>query len=130
MRFGAASSPGNTGELEELWAAGVPAFKAFISNPGGEGEGRFREVDDATLYEGMSTIAEFGGLLALHAESDAVTAVLGEAAVRSGRTGARDSPPRGRRSPSWKRSPGRCCTGSERAAGCISCISARPPRSS
>jgi allantoinase len=82
--------PGNTGELEELWASGVPAFKAFISNPGGEGEGRFREVDDATLYEGMSTIAEFGGLLALHAESDAVTAVLGEAAVRSGRTGARD----------------------------------------
>lgn len=45
--------PGNLEHLEELWSAGVTGFKAFISNPGGEGEGRFREVDDETLYQGM-----------------------------------------------------------------------------
>ncbi|MFD2875788.1 allantoinase AllB [Paenibacillus rhizoplanae] len=44
--------PGNLEELEGLAAAGVTGFKAFISNPGGEGEGRFREVDDDTLYQG------------------------------------------------------------------------------
>ncbi|MNB70522.1 Allantoinase [compost metagenome] len=82
--------PGNVGDLEKLWNAGVAGFKAFISNPGGEGEGRFREVDDETLYQGMKKIAELGGILALHAESDEMTAVLGAEAVRSGRTGARD----------------------------------------
>lgn len=82
--------PGNADELEKLWQAGVAGFKAFISNPGGEGEGRFREVDDETLYLGMKKIAELGGVLALHAESDEMTAVLGAEAVRSGRTGARD----------------------------------------
>ncbi|MGG6309652.1 allantoinase AllB [Paenibacillus macerans] len=82
--------PGNAAELEPLWAAGVPGFKAFLSNPGGDGEGRFREVDDETLYLGMAKIAELGGILALHAESDRMTAVLGADAVRSGRTGARD----------------------------------------
>ncbi|WNS40883.1 allantoinase [Paenibacillus sp. MMS20-IR301] len=82
--------PGNLEELEELASAGVAGFKAFISNPGGEGEGRFREVDDDTLYQGMVRIAAAGGILALHAESEAVTAALGAAAVREGRSGARD----------------------------------------
>ncbi|NGM82510.1 allantoinase [Paenibacillus sp. 7124] len=82
--------PGNLDNLEELWSAGVTGFKAFISNPGGEGEGRFREVDDETLYQGMKKIAALGGILALHAESDEMTAVLAAEAVREGRTGARD----------------------------------------
>ncbi|WP_019912765.1 allantoinase [Paenibacillus sp. HW567] len=82
--------PGNLEDLEELAAAGVTGFKAFISNPGGEGEGRFREVDDETLYLGMQKIAALGGILALHAESEEITAVLAADAVRSGRTGARD----------------------------------------
>lgn len=82
--------PGNLEELEGLAAAGVAGFKAFISNPGGEGEGRFREVDDDTLYQGMQRIAAAGGILALHAESEAVTSVLGAAAMREGRTSARD----------------------------------------
>ncbi|EXX85093.1 allantoinase, partial [Paenibacillus darwinianus] len=82
--------PGNLDQLKPLADAGVTAFKAFISNPGGEGEGRFRQVDDWTLYEGMKRIASFGGLLALHAESDSITAALTEAAGAEGRAGARD----------------------------------------
>lgn len=82
--------PGNLEELESLAAAGVTGFKAFISNPGGEGEGRFREVDDDTLYQGMQRIAAFGGILALHAESEEITAALSADAVRRGLNGARD----------------------------------------
>lgn len=82
--------PGNLEDLEELAEAGVTGFKAFISNPGGEGEGRFREVDDDTLFQGMKKIAGLGGILALHAESEEITAVLSADAVRSGRTTARD----------------------------------------
>ncbi|WP_150273069.1 allantoinase AllB [Paenibacillus tepidiphilus] len=82
--------PGNLDDLEALASAGVIGFKAFISNPGGEGEGRFREVDDDTLYQGMKRIASFGGILALHAESEAMTAALAAEAVRSGKNGARD----------------------------------------
>ncbi|WP_151732857.1 allantoinase [Paenibacillus tengchongensis] len=82
--------PGNLDELEALAASGVIGFKAFISNPGGEGEGRFREVDDDTLYQGMKKIASFGGILALHAESEEMTAALSAEAVRSGKNAARD----------------------------------------
>lgn len=82
--------PGNVDQLEALAQAGVPAFKAFLSNPGGDGEERFREVDDWTLLEGMKKIASFGGLLALHAESDAITSKLADEAAAQGRTGPLD----------------------------------------
>ncbi|NIK68966.1 allantoinase [Paenibacillus sp. BK720] len=81
--------PGKLDQLEKLAAEGVRGFKAFMSNPGGEGEGRFREVDDLTLYEGMKKIAALGGFVALHAESDAITSALAEQAVQEGRTDAR-----------------------------------------
>lgn len=80
--------PGNLDRLAELSAQGVTGFKAFMSNPGGEGEGRFREVDDWTLYEGMKRIAELGGFVALHAESDAITSRLAGEAAAAGRTDA------------------------------------------
>ncbi|WP_410514000.1 allantoinase AllB [Paenibacillus sp. BR2-3] len=82
--------PGNLNDLEELASAGVTGFKAFLSNPGGEGEGRFREVDDDTLYQGMKKIAALGGILALHAESEEITAALSADAIRAGRKSARD----------------------------------------
>jgi len=82
--------PGNLDDLEALAAAGVTGFKAFLSNPGGDGEGRFREVDEDTLFQGMQRIAAVGGILALHAESEAITAVLTADAVRNGRSSARD----------------------------------------
>lgn len=77
--------PGKLDELAPMFEAGVVGFKAFMSNPGGEGEGRFREVDDWTLYEGMKKIAALGGFVALHAESDAITSQLADAALAVGR---------------------------------------------
>ncbi|MFC5702168.1 allantoinase AllB [Cohnella faecalis] len=82
--------PGNLSDLELLHEAGVAGFKAFMSNPGGDGEGRFREIDDWSLHKGMLRIASFGGLLALHAESEAMTSELAEICLREGRTGALD----------------------------------------
>ena len=82
--------PGNLDDLEALAAAGVTGFKAFLSNPGGDGEGRFRDEDEDTLFQGMQRIAAVGGILALHAESEAITAVLTADAVRNGRSSARD----------------------------------------
>ena len=82
--------PGNLDDLEALAEAGVTGFKAFLSNPGGEGEGRFREVDDDTLYQGMLKIASLGGILALHAESEEITAALTADAKRNGRHSAGD----------------------------------------
>ncbi|MFC4103078.1 allantoinase [Paenibacillus xanthanilyticus] len=81
--------PGNAEELANLHAEGVIGFKAFMSNPGGEGEGRFREVDDATLYEGMKRIAALGSMVALHAESEAMTSALHAQAAADGRLDAR-----------------------------------------
>ncbi|QAY65721.1 allantoinase [Paenibacillus protaetiae] len=80
--------PGHLNRLEELAAEGVRGFKAFMSNPGGEGEGRFREADDWTLYAGMKRIKELGGFVALHAESDSITSRLAGEAVAAGRTDA------------------------------------------
>ncbi|AOZ93171.1 allantoinase AllB [Paenibacillus crassostreae] len=82
--------PDNLDDLEDLFAEGVIGFKAFLSNPGGEGEGRFREVDSDTLYQGMQRIASFGGILALHAESEDITSTLSTDAQRNGRCSARD----------------------------------------
>ncbi|PLT47459.1 Allantoinase [Paenibacillus pasadenensis] len=82
--------PGKLEELEPLAEAGVVGFKAFVSKPGGEGEGRFVEADDWTLYEGMRRIASFGGVLALHAENDSMTTALGDSMRRAGRVGALD----------------------------------------
>ncbi|WP_223066985.1 allantoinase [Paenibacillus caui] len=81
--------PGFLDQIEGLAAAGVIGFKAFMSNPGGEGEGRFREVDRKTLHEGMKRIAAAQGVLALHAESEEMTSKLAEAARAAGKTDAR-----------------------------------------
>lgn len=81
--------PGKLDQLEAMAAQGVRGFKAFMSNPGGEGEGRFREADDLTLYEGMKKIASLGGFVALHAESDTITSRLAEQAVREGKSDSR-----------------------------------------
>lgn len=82
--------PENLDRLAELAEAGVIGFKAFMSDPGGEGEGIFSRADDATLFAGMKRIAALGGILALHAESEAIVAPLGAAAEREGRIGAAD----------------------------------------
>ena len=79
--------PGNRAELPGLAAAGVIGFKAFMSTSGSDD---FPAADDLTLYEAMTTIAELGLPLLLHAESDRITAELSARAVAAGRVSVRD----------------------------------------
>lgn len=65
--------PGNVGELKGLAENGVIGFKAFLSDSGNED---FERVDDPTLLEGMQEIASLNKILALHAESAAITDFL------------------------------------------------------
>jgi allantoinase len=79
--------PGNLGSLEALAQCGVVGFKAFMSASGVED---FPACDDLTLYEAMRVIAPLGLPLAVHAESDRITAGLAQRARAQGRTGVRD----------------------------------------
>ncbi len=79
--------PGNIPRLEELAERGVVGFKAFMSQPG---TADYSAVDDLTLYEGMVQAARLGKLVAVHAESDQMTAALTSRAQTQGRSGIRD----------------------------------------
>jgi allantoinase len=65
----------------------VIGFKAFMSNSGIED---FAAVDDATLKEGMKRAAKLGKLVAVHAESEAITRELTELAISQNRSAIRD----------------------------------------
>ncbi|AFH62570.1 allantoinase [Paenibacillus caseinilyticus] len=82
--------PGNREHLRALQEAGCIGFKAFMSEPGGEGEDIFARADDVTLLEGMREIAALGGVLALHAESEMIVSKLTAAGMEAGRSGALD----------------------------------------
>lgn len=73
--------PGNIEHLQSLAEAGVIGFKAFLSDSGNH---EFERVDDDTLLQGMFEIARLGKVLALHAESEAITRTLREVAMRRG----------------------------------------------
>jgi allantoinase len=75
--------PGNVDDLDELAARGVVGFKAFMSNSGIED---FAAADELTLLEGMRRAAALGLPVAVHAESDALTAALSARAIGEGRT--------------------------------------------
>ena len=79
--------PGRLERLDELAACGVVGFKAFMAN---SGINDFRSVDDLTLYEGMARAAALGRMVAVHAESDAITRALAARALDGGRSGVRD----------------------------------------
>jgi len=79
--------PGNLDALDELAARGVAGFKAFMSASGMED---FPRVDDLTLYDGMQRAAALDRLVAVHAESEAITSGLAARARAAGRTGIRD----------------------------------------
>ena len=78
--------PGNLGALPELAARGVVGFKAFMCN---SGLAEFESVDDATLFEGMRVAAQLGLPIAVHAENDAIPALLAAQAQARGETDAR-----------------------------------------
>src|SRR5215203_3995085 len=67
--------PGNLVELDDLAALGVVGFKAFMSR---SGKPDFPAADDLTLYEAMVSAARLGLIVAVHAESDGITATLAE----------------------------------------------------
>ena len=79
--------PGDVDRLDELAARGVVGFKAFMSASGVE---EFEAADELTLYEGMTRAAALGLPVAVHAESDTLTARLAARAVADGRTAMRD----------------------------------------
>jgi allantoinase len=79
--------PGDVDRLDELAARGVVGFKAFMSASGVD---EFPAADELTLYEGMARAAALGLPVAVHAESDALTAGLAARAVAEGRTTMRD----------------------------------------
>ncbi len=79
--------PGDVDRLDELADRGVVGFKAFMSHGGLDD---FPPADDLTLYEGMARAAALGLPVAVHAESDAITAGLAARARAAGRTGVRD----------------------------------------
>ena len=86
-RCGAGSCPATSTGSTSSPARGVVGFKAFMSYGGLDD---FPPVDDLTLYEGMLRAAALGLPVAVHAESDAITAGLAARARAAGRTGVRD----------------------------------------
>jgi allantoinase len=79
--------PGDLDRLDELAGRGVIGFKAFMSN---SGIADFQAADDLTLLDGMARAARLGLPVAVHAESDSLTAALAARAVAQGRLSARD----------------------------------------
>ena len=79
--------PDGIGAMDELADRGVVGFKAFMCSSGIDD---FPGVDDLTLYEGMCRAASLGLPVAVHAESEAITAGLAQRARAEGRTAMRD----------------------------------------
>jgi allantoinase len=79
--------PGGAEAMDELAARGVVGFKAFMCSSGIDD---FPAVDDLTLYDGMCHAATLGLPVAVHAESEVITAGLAQRARAGGRTAIRD----------------------------------------
>ena len=79
--------PGNIGEMAELADRGVVGFKAFLCD---SGLPEFPRADDLTLYEGLREAARLGLPIAVHAESQEITAALSARFHEQGRTSTRD----------------------------------------
>jgi allantoinase len=79
--------PGGIEAMDELAARGVVGFKAFMCASGIDD---FPGVDELTLYEGMCRAASLGLPVAVHAESESITAGLARRARAAGRTAMRD----------------------------------------
>lgn len=78
--------PGNEHELEGMAEHGVVGFKAFMSSSGSE----FGRADETTLYRGMKAISRLNKILALHAESEAITQELMQEKLSKGLVSVRD----------------------------------------
>jgi allantoinase len=72
----------NLEALDGLHDQGVIGYKAFMSNSGVD----FERVNDDVLFAGLKRARQSGNLVAVHAESEYVTALLGQEFRASGRT--------------------------------------------
>jgi allantoinase len=79
--------PGNLTQLETLRDRGVVGLKAFMCN---SGIGDFPAVDAKTLREGMRIAADLNMLVAVHAESEAMTSLLTGQKLAANKTAIRD----------------------------------------
>jgi allantoinase len=79
--------PGNLPHMAGLAAAGAIGFKAFMSN---SGLPEFPRADDVTLLDAMAEAARLNLPVAVHAESEEITAHLSARIVAQGRHGVRD----------------------------------------
>lgn len=73
------------GGIQELSDEGVVGYKCFLATCGDRSiKGDFQNVDDYSLYEGMTQIAETGRILDLHCENAVLTDTLGRLAQQHG----------------------------------------------
>jgi allantoinase len=79
--------PDNVDRLDELDERGVIGFKAFMANSGIED---FPCVDDRVLRAGMKKAAQLKRIVAVHAESEAMTSELACGSLARGKTTVRD----------------------------------------
>src|SRR3954463_7281465 len=79
--------PGNLADLQALRDCGAVGLKAFMCN---SGISDFAHVDIATLRDGMNRAAELDLLVAVHAESEEMTAALTGAARAAKKKSVRD----------------------------------------
>lgn len=79
-------TPDNLEHLYDLAGGGAVGFKGFMSD---SGLSEFRAADETTLRQGMLVAREHGLVVALHAESDAATRELTQAARAAGASGVR-----------------------------------------
>ncbi len=79
--------PGSIEHMDELAAAGVVGFKAFMAASGID---EFAACDDLTLYQGMCRAASLGLPVAVHAENAVIVRELGVRALAEGRTSMAD----------------------------------------
>ena len=80
-------TPNNLQHMPDLAEHGVIGFKAFMCD---SGLPQFPACDDATLYEGMRLAAQLGLPVAVHAESEALTAYLAQQKRQQSQTTWRD----------------------------------------
>jgi allantoinase len=71
----------NVADLDDLHAGGVIGFKGFMSASGVD----FARINDDVLYAGLVKARELGNVVAVHAENEWVTALLGQQLRDEGR---------------------------------------------
>lgn len=81
------SDPETLGQLPGLITGGVPSMKLYMTY---SRQGRMS--DDAALYEALRYTAQYGGMVGVHAENDAMCCYYSDQFQKAGRTSPHDFP--------------------------------------